>query len=247
MWEATLLKSDIPWEQKTVRVCIPIPFFLISQLDPSPKTCPGKNHCISTHSCPTANSYSAAAAPAWRLVRASTSLHPQLYKKAPWIPRWRGGQESACQWRSCRRPSKVRSLGREDPLEGEMASHPSILAWEIPRTEEPGGLQSMGVTELDTTEHACMHPDSNIRAKSEVLCFPLGPVTFPRFTRRRGIYLRSLRCSQGPGSTCMIHVRPFYFMFPSLTELSTPAPIFSWTFYYITVFIDCKLWSFSSY
>ena len=38
----------------------------------------------------------------------------------------------------------VRSLGREDHLEKEMATHSSILAWEIPRTEEPGGLQSMG-------------------------------------------------------------------------------------------------------
>ena len=35
-------------------------------------------------------------------------------------------------------------VGREDPLEEEMATHSSILAWEIPRTEEPGGLQSMG-------------------------------------------------------------------------------------------------------
>ena len=39
---------------------------------------------------------------------------------------------------------QVGSLGREDPLEEEMAIHSSILAWEIPRTEEPGGLQSMG-------------------------------------------------------------------------------------------------------
>ena len=38
----------------------------------------------------------------------------------------------------------VRSLGREDPLEKEMATHPSILAWKIPWTEELGGLQSMG-------------------------------------------------------------------------------------------------------
>ena len=37
----------------------------------------------------------------------------------------------------------VRSLGQEDPLEKEMATHSSILAWEILRTEEPGGLQSM--------------------------------------------------------------------------------------------------------
>ena len=40
--------------------------------------------------------------------------------------------------------TRVPSLGREDPLEEGMATHSSILAWEIPRTEEPGGLQSMG-------------------------------------------------------------------------------------------------------
>ena len=38
----------------------------------------------------------------------------------------------------------VRSLSWEDPLEKEMATHSSILAWRIPQTEEPGGLQSMG-------------------------------------------------------------------------------------------------------
>ena len=38
----------------------------------------------------------------------------------------------------------VRSLGREDLLEDSMATHSSILAWRIPWTEEPGGLQSMG-------------------------------------------------------------------------------------------------------
>ena len=38
----------------------------------------------------------------------------------------------------------VRFLGWEDPLEKEMANYSSILAWEIPWTEEPGGLQSMG-------------------------------------------------------------------------------------------------------
>ena len=39
----------------------------------------------------------------------------------------------------------LRSLGQEDPLEEEMATHPSVLAWEIPWTEEPGGLQSKGL------------------------------------------------------------------------------------------------------
>ena len=40
--------------------------------------------------------------------------------------------------------TQVQSLSGEDPLEKEMATHFSILAWEIPWTEEPGGLQSMG-------------------------------------------------------------------------------------------------------
>ena len=39
--------------------------------------------------------------------------------------------------------TQVRSLGWEDPLEKELATHSTILVWEIPRTEEPGGLQSM--------------------------------------------------------------------------------------------------------
>ena len=40
--------------------------------------------------------------------------------------------------------TQVRSLSQEDPLEKEIATHSSILAWEIPRTEELGGLQSTG-------------------------------------------------------------------------------------------------------
>ena len=40
--------------------------------------------------------------------------------------------------------TQVRSLGQEDPLEKRMATHSSILAWRIPWTEEPGGLQSVG-------------------------------------------------------------------------------------------------------
>ena len=45
----------------------------------------------------------------------------------------------------------VRFLGEEDPLEKEMATHSSILAWEIPWMEEPGGLQSMGLQESGRT------------------------------------------------------------------------------------------------
>ena len=46
--------------------------------------------------------------------------------------------------------TQVRSLGWEDPLEKEMATHSRILAWRILWTEESGGLQSMGLQELDT-------------------------------------------------------------------------------------------------
>ena len=63
------------------------------------------------------------------------------------------GKESACN-----EGDLVQTLGWEDPLEKEMVSHCSNLAWEIPWTEEPAGLQSMGSQERDTTEqlsHQC--------------------------------------------------------------------------------------------
>ena len=61
----------------------------------------------------------------------------------PGLPRW-------CWWYTTRLPvqetreTQVRSLGREDPLEEGMTTHSSILAWRIPWTEKPGGLQSLG-------------------------------------------------------------------------------------------------------
>ena len=62
---------------------------------------------------------------------AKTSLVSQLLKSPPTM------QET---W--------VQSLGWDDPLEKEIATHSSILAWRIPWTEEPGGLQSMGSQRL---------------------------------------------------------------------------------------------------
>ena len=50
------------------------------------------------------------------------------------------GKESTCQ-----QETWVRSLDQEDPLEKGMSTHCSIVAWKIPWTEEPGGLQSMGL------------------------------------------------------------------------------------------------------
>ena len=67
----------------------------------------------------------------------------------PWLPR-----------RIClpTQETQVRSLGWEDPLEEEMATHSSILDWSIPWTEEPGGLQSMGSQRVDTTEQLNHNP-----------------------------------------------------------------------------------------
>ena len=64
------------------------------------------------------------------------------------LPRWRW-------WYRIHLPmqeTRVRLLGLEDPLEKEMATHSSILAWEIPWTEEPGGYSPWGCKKSDTTE-----------------------------------------------------------------------------------------------
>ena len=58
-------------------------------------------------------------------------------------------------WLSVKKPlpmheTRVQSLGQEDPLEKGMATHSSILAWGIPWTEEPGGLQPMGSIKSQT-------------------------------------------------------------------------------------------------
>ena len=55
---------------------------------------------------------------------------------------------------------RVRSLGWEDPWEEEVETHSSILAWVIPWTEEPGGLQSMELQRL--TKHACTQINSDL-------------------------------------------------------------------------------------
>ena len=58
---------------------------------------------------------------------------------APWIKNPPAMQETQEVWET-----QVPFLGWEDPLEEEMATHSSILAWRIPWSEEPGGLQSTG-------------------------------------------------------------------------------------------------------
>ena len=64
--------------------------------------------------------------------------------------------------------TRVQSLGWEDPLEKEMATHYSILSWEIPRIEELGGLQSMGSKESDMIELLSTHVRSQNKPKTEL-------------------------------------------------------------------------------
>ena len=59
-----------------------------------------------------------------------------IYLKLQGLPGGSGGKESAAV-----QETQVRSLGQEDPLEKGMATHSSVLAWRIPWTEEPGGLE----------------------------------------------------------------------------------------------------------
>ena len=61
--------------------------------------------------------------------------------------------------------NRVCSLGQEDPLEKEMATHSSILAWKIPRTEEPGGLQSM---ESQRVGHDWATNTHNLKSKNTI-------------------------------------------------------------------------------
>ena len=66
------------------------------------------------------------------------------------------------------RETWVLSLGLKDRLEREMTTHSSILAWRIPWTEEPGGLQSMGSQESDTTQRLSMNTHKGIVSIPEV-------------------------------------------------------------------------------
>ena len=69
-----------------------------------------------------------------------------------WPCRWLSGKDLPAV-----QETQVQSLGREDSLEKEMATHSSILAWRIPWREEPGRLQSMGRKESNMTERLHFH------------------------------------------------------------------------------------------
>ena len=80
------------------------------------------------------------------------------------------------------REIQVQSLGREDPLEEGMTTHSSILAWRIPWTEEPGGLQSMGWAKSQTQlkqlsvrthTHTHTHKHANRKTQMNILANPI--------------------------------------------------------------------------
>ena len=84
------------------------------------------------------------------------------------------GKESACNVGDLQE-MWVQSLGREDPLEEEMATHSNILAWEIPCTEEPGGLQSMGLQRVGHKWATNQQQQQQWKKPPGLFSFPEGP------------------------------------------------------------------------
>ena len=85
------------------------------------------NWLLMTHQCPRAKFHLDLMTVLFLICHSLSVLVPQMVKCLPTM-----------------RETRVQSLGREDPLEKEIATHSSTLAWKIPWTEEPGRLQSMG-------------------------------------------------------------------------------------------------------
>ena len=75
----------------------------------------------------------------WQVPGRTESGHFTAFKEAKGFP-----SGSVVKNSPAKQETQVQSLGWEDPLEKGMATHSSILAWRIPCTEEPGGLESMG-------------------------------------------------------------------------------------------------------
>ena len=90
------------------------------------------------------------------------------------------------------RETQVRSLGGEDPLEKKMATHSSILAWRIPRTEKPGRLQSMGSQRVG---HDCA---TSLHLSAVYIAFILNVKLFMLIPWGQGVKSLCIHC-RGPG------------------------------------------------
>ena len=88
------------------------------------------------------------------------------------------------------RETWVQSLGQEDPLEKEMATHSSILAWRTPQREEPGRLQSTGHKESDMTEQLHFHFPTT---KRKVSSFTSGSISLLTIIMQVGVVLSDSR------------------------------------------------------
>ena len=100
----------------------------------------------------------------------------------------------------CLQETRVGSLGREGALEKEMATHSSILAWEMLRTEEPDGPQSMGRSELGTAEQ--LRTEASPRPTLKCVC------------ARRGMSCLSVCLSASPSRRLAVCLGSFGLFLP---------------------------------
>ena len=116
--------------------------------------------------------------------------------KLPGFPRWLTGKESAYQCRSC-------GFWSLSSLEKEMATHSSILAWEIPRTEEPGGLQSTGSQKSWTWLRDWDNSNKNITTCKTTISWPDLKLTPHFWTNHCNSIFKKLVCTMAsPELTC---------------------------------------------
>ena len=121
---------------------------------------------------------------------------------------------------------QVQSLSRENPLEKEMATHPSNLAWEIPQTEGPGGLQSMGSQRVgrdrETNTFLTFH---NVNTFSTVLvtCTKCIVPVFPNTSRC--FFIKTEKCrshNKNHRILCSKDIEDQMFFFPCMPPLLQP-------------------------
>ena len=140
----------------------------------------------------------------------------------------------------------VQSLGRENPLEQELATHSSILAWKIPWTEEPGGLYSMGVAKSRTMGEKVRKFVTSMNLEVCVLsCIqlfvtpwtvgvhgPHGHQAAPSMGFSKQKYWSGLPVP-APGELPNSGIEPTSLESPALLEDSLPTgPLYTWDSYY---------------
>ena len=122
---------------------------------------------------------------------------------------------------------RVLSLGQEDPLEEEMTIHSSILAWRIPWTRKPGGLQSMGSQESDMTKQLSTYTDVSIKDLTTIfITIELGLWIWGEETRRGKVpfslhHVKGCRCCS-VSKSCPTFYDPMDCSMPGFPVLHCP-------------------------